>query len=125
MMGAAAPESGVALNLKLLSPLLNFSGNVGVFFGVLPSHWESPSSSSSADDVDTLLTRAGGAVVAFPWDDVGYFHLLYSMRHTFSTWPFLLHFLHWSVPLSVRHALFCGSMTHIVCTFHSESLVCF
>ena len=83
MIGAAAPESGV--NSKLLLQLLNLIGNVGAFLGVLPSHCDGGSPSSTADEVDTFLTRA--ALFGFVFVGVvdGYFHLMYSSIHTFST----------------------------------------
>ena len=104
MIGAAAPESGVASNSKLILLLLNLIGSVGAFLGILPSHCDDGSPSSLADDVDTFRTLA--ALFGFVLTGVvdGYFHFIYSSIHTLSTCPFLLHLLHLSDFLSAVHA---------------------
>ena len=104
MIGAAAPESGLASNSKLVLQLLNLICSVVAFLGILPSHCDGGSPSSSADEVDTFHTRAAlfGFVLVGVVD--GYFNLMYSSIHTFSMCPFLLHLLHFSDFLSAVHA---------------------
>ena len=116
MIGTAAHESGVASNSKLILPLLNLIGSVGTFLEMLPSHCDVGSPSSSADDVDTLLTQAAlfGFVVADVDISTSCTHpyILFQCGHFYCNYCILTTFC-----MPCTHSC-CGSMPRIQYTFH-------